>query len=221
MSKFSIPEQKEQWWALPLASFPANRMQGPRRQRLLWQKCELWGLTAWIRILALWPWGSYLTSLALLNLICEMANLDTFIHRGVTRNKWVYMCNALRAAADPQWVPCKTYNKGHTHSTGHREYARKKKICYHFIMNAIKTKYPWNIPTEHSELMYSMTIIYSLVFFFIRKHKRISYEGVLEKILRKTMQNYFISKVKTKQNGYRLNFQNPSATRHNDMNTTL
>lgn len=97
----------------------------------------------------------------------------------------------------------------------------KKKMCYHFIMNAIKTKYPWNSPLEYSELMYSMTIIYGLVFFFIRKHKRISYEGVLEKILRKTMQNYFISKVKTKQNGYRLNFQNPSATRHNDMNTTL
>lgn len=205
--------------SLPFASFTANRMQGPRRQQLLWQKCELWGQTHWIRILARWPWGSYLTSLALLNLISEKASLDTFIHRGVMRNKWVYMCNALRTAADPRWVPCKTYDKGHTHSTGHREYARKK-MCYHFIVNAIMTKYPWNIPPEHSELIYSMTIAYSLIFFFIRKHKRISDEVVLKKILRKTMQNYFISKVKTKR-CYRLCFQNPSATRHNDTDTTL
>lgn len=96
----------------------------------------------------------------------------------------------------------------------------EKKMCYHFIVNAIMTKYPWNIPPEHSELIYSMTIAYSLIFFFIRKHKRISDEVVLKKILRKTMQNYFISKVKTKR-CYRLCFQNPSATRHNDTDTTL
>lgn len=141
--------------SLPLASFTANRMQGPRRQQLLWQKCELWGQTPWIRILARWPWGSYLTSLALLNLISEKASLDTFIHRGVMRNKWVYMCNALRTAADPRSVPCKTYDKGHTHSTGHREYARKKNVlsfyreCHHD-----------QIPLKYSSRTFGIDIFY-------------------------------------------------------------